>query len=137
MAVNMTIDPDTVRLFAEKARAINAMIGADSYEDGGEAETDFDPDTLADRHSHDGLQEEESEDLTREELIELIDDLNVDEAAEVVAIAWIGRGDLDASDWEGSVAEAKSRAVGPTSAYLLGMPLLSDYLEEGLESLGM
>jgi len=137
MAVNLTIDPATIRIFAEKARAINAMAGADTYQDGGEKETEFDMDTLSERHGHDGLQEEESEDLTREELIELIDDLNVDEAAEVVAIAWIGRGDLEVADWLANVAEAKSRAVGPTSKYLIGMPMLADYLEEGLQSLGL
>lgn len=81
------------------------------------------------------MAEEESEDLSDEELRELIDDLNVDEAAELVAIAWIGRGDFDGEDFAQAVQEARERAMGSTSGYLLGMPMLADYLEAGLDAL--
>ena len=136
MAVDLNIDPDTVRNYILKARAISADLSAE-YDDGYEHETELDPTTLTDRHAHEGLQEEESQDLTTEELSELIDDLNIDEAAELVAIAWIGRGDFDASDWNDAVSQAKERAVGPTSRYLLGMPQLGDFLEGGLNALDL
>ncbi|MGO4835197.1 DUF3775 domain-containing protein, partial [Rhizobiaceae sp. 2RAB30] len=85
---------------------------------------------------HDGLAEEEEENLTEEELRELIDDLNIDEAAELVALAWVGRGDYDAAEWADAVAEARQRGNKRTSSYLLGLPMLADYLEEGLEAIG-
>ena len=136
MAVEMTIDPDTVRMFAQKARMIAAAVG-DGFESGHEHDVEFDTESLSDSHGHEGLQEEESDDLTRNELKELIEDLNVDEAAELVAIAWIGRGDHDARDWSNVVDMARARAVGSTARYVLDMSLLPDYLEEGLEAIGM
>lgn len=130
----LTIGPDTVRMLVLKAKAISAALN-DDYEDGHDHEVEYDGD-LHDTHHHDGLQEEEAEDLTARELKELIDDLNVDEAAELVALAWIGRGDFDASEWSEALGEARQRRRGATSNYLMGMPMLGDYLEEGLEALG-
>src|ERR1700735_510899 len=46
----------------------------------------------------------------RRELIELIKDLDVDEAAALVALAWIGRGDMQPEEWKIAVAQAKERA---------------------------
>ena len=57
------------------------------------------------------------------ELIEFIKDLDVDEAAAVVALAWIGRDDFQPEEWKIAVAEAKERAEGPTWKYLLEMEL--------------
>ncbi len=136
MAVDLSIDPDTVRNYILKARAISADLSSD-YDDGHEHDTELDPATLTNRHSHEGLQEEESEDLTSTELSEMIDDLNIDEATELVAIVWIGRGDFDAGDWDDAVRQARERAVGPASRYLLGMPQLGDFLEAGLNALDL
>jgi len=72
----------------------------------------------------------------RHELVEFIRDLDVDEAAALVALAWIGRGDFEAEEWRAAVAEANARAEGPTWKYLLGMALLPDYLEEALSAFG-
>lgn len=130
----LTIGPDTVRLFILKAKAIGAGMN-DDYTDGSEHEVELDSDTR-DSHNHDGLAEEEEEDLTEEELRELIDDLNVDEAAELVALVWVGRGDYDSAEWADAVSEARQRGNRRTSSYLLGLPMLADYLEEGLEAIG-
>lgn len=130
---SLTIGPDTVRLFILKARAINAGLNQD-YDDGHEHEIDSDG-LGGETHHHDGLAEEEADDLTREELRMLIDDLNVDEATELVALAWIGRGDFTAEEWNEALAEARGREA-QTSAYLLGMPLLGEYLADGLQALG-
>jgi hypothetical protein len=73
---------------------------------------------------------------TKLELVEFIKDLDVDEQAALVALAWIGRGDFDATEWKVAVAQANERAVGPTWRYLLGMALLPDYLEDALSAFG-
>lgn len=131
----LTIDPETVRLFVLKAKAISAALNHD-YEAGGEREIELD-DSARDSHHHDGLAEEEEEDLTERELRALINDLNVDEAAELIALSWIGRGDFEAGEWAEAVAEARERGQGRRAAsYLLGMPMLGDWLEEGLEAIG-
>lgn len=131
----LTIDPETVRLFVLKARAISAALNHD-YEAGSEREVELDGQTR-DSHHHDGLAEEKEEDLTERELRALINDLNVDEAAELIALCWLGRGDFEAGEWTEAVAEARERGHGRRAAsYLLGMPMLGDWLEDGLEALG-
>jgi hypothetical protein len=72
----------------------------------------------------------------REELVQYLDDLDADEAAALVALLWIGRGDFEAKDWEDAVAQARERGSTPTSNYLLGEPLLPDYLEDALAAFG-
>ena len=132
---DLTIDVDTVRLLIQKIRALNAELDSD-YEDGHEHDIEYDPVTHSDRHAHDGLAEEESDDYSDQELRELIGDFNSDEAADLVALTWIGRGDFTGDDWQAARREAKERAEGPTERYLLGMPLLGDYLEMGLAAIG-
>lgn len=75
-------------------------------------------------------------DPVAQEIKDTIDALNVDQQAELVALAWIGRGDFTADDLDEAVRLALERHTGPTSEYLLGTPLLGDYLEEGLTQLG-
>ena len=72
----------------------------------------------------------------RRELVEFIKNLDVDEQAALVALAWIGRGDFEATEWKDAVAQANERAFGPTWRYLLGMALLPDYLEDALSAFG-
>lgn len=131
---DLTIDPDTVRMFIIKAKALSAAVN-DDYADGSEHEIELDGQSR-NSHLHDGLAEEAEENLTEEELRELINDLNVDEAAELIALMWIGRGDYEASEWTEAVDEARRRSNKRISKYLLGMPLLADWLEEGLEAIG-
>ena len=69
----------------------------------------------------------------------MIDSLNEEEAAELVAMAWIGRGDYDVREFAQAKNDARDRAASSgtsTSHYLLGLPLLADYLDEGLNALG-
>jgi hypothetical protein len=66
-----------------------------------------------------------------------IESLSEDEQAALVALAWIGRGDFDASEWDEACATARERATGPTSRYLMQMPMVGDYLEDGAAALGV
>jgi Protein of unknown function (DUF3775) len=75
---------------------------------------------------------DDAEDATEIELRSIIDDLNVDEQARLVALSWVGRGDFSREEWADAVRLAHERHTGSTSRYLLGMPLLPDYLDEGL-----
>ncbi len=58
--------------------------------------------------------------------------LNEDEQVDLVALAWLGRGDGTIDDWDELRAEAARVHNERTAAYLLGMPLLADYLDEAL-----
>ena len=65
-----------------------------------------------------------------------IESLNADEQASLVAVMWIGRDTFTVDDLEEAIQTAKDEADTPTADYLLGIPLLSDYLEDGLNALG-
>ncbi|MBY6203027.1 DUF3775 domain-containing protein [Maritalea mobilis] len=71
------------------------------------------------------------------ELRAFIERLNEDEAAELVALFWIGRGSFDADDWAEAVETAQAEATVPTADYLLGSPHFSDHLEAGCEAMGI
>lgn len=70
-------------------------------------------------------------------LRDYISGLNEDEQVSLVAIMWIGRDSFDADDVAEAVATARAERSAPTEDYLSGMPELPDYLESGLEALGV
>ena len=74
----------------------------------------------------------EKDDSVRKELKEFIDSMDEDEQCELVALCWVGRGDFSPEEWKIAVAEARSRREASTADYLIGIPLVSDFLEEGL-----
>ena len=72
------------------------------------------------------------EDPVREELLSAIRSLNEDERLRLVALAWLGRGTYSKEEWREAIATARSEHSRRTAEYLLGLPLLGDYLEDGL-----
>jgi hypothetical protein len=93
-------------------------------------------DTPSDDADAESILESRASDATEDELRSYISDLNEDEQASLVAIMWIGRETFTADDLEEAIETARSEASSPTADYLLGVPLLSDYLQAGLEELG-
>lgn len=84
--------------------------------------------------------EDHGDDPVRQELSEFISALSVDEQTDLVALAWLGRDDNTAEDWPGlreEAAGAHRPRANHTANYLIGMPLASEYLEEGLSILGL
>lgn len=120
----LNIPMETLGWIITRARAFDVK-EADSYD--GQADEDDAGDVLQDR----------GDDPAEAELTSWIDDLTDTQAAELVALMWLGRGDGGAEDFAALVEQARSRRIGKTSKYLLGEPMLADYLEEGLEALGI
>jgi hypothetical protein len=83
-----------------------------------------------------GVLEDREDDPTLQELTNWINDLNDTQRAELVALFWLGRDEGDPEDFAGLVEEARSLLGKDTARYLLGSPLLADYLEDALERLG-
>jgi hypothetical protein len=67
-----------------------------------------------------------------EEVQALLDDLADDQLAETLALAWIGRGTYDVSEWDDAFAEASDLGTDERMDELLDMPLLASHLESGL-----
>lgn len=80
--------------------------------------------------------EDHRDDPVTHELRSFIQDLNEDEQIDLVALTWLGRGDGGLEEWQELRAEADRAHNNRTASYLLGMPLLPDYLEEGLSQFG-
>jgi len=79
---------------------------------------------------------EEAFATVRAELKSFIDAMDQDEQCELVALTWVGRGDFTAKEWSAAVAQARERRTGSTANYLIGIPLLSSLLEDGLAEFG-
>ena len=82
------------------------------------------------------LDAKDADDPTFQELKEAIVDLNEDEVLDLIAIAWIGRGDFYRSDFESARDLATERHRPNSAPYPVGIPNLGDCLEEGLAELG-
>ncbi|MBA9036682.1 DUF3775 domain-containing protein [Rhizobium leguminosarum] len=129
-AVNQTwmpsISPETVRYLILKAKEFDVK----------DVVTEPDPGSNPSDDNMIEVLEDHDDDPVEIELRSAIWALNEDEQIDLVALAWLGRGDGNVGDWD----ELRSRAADAhnrrTAAYLLGMPLLPDYLEEALDQFG-
>lgn len=122
---NLSISPEKVFFVISKARQSDIKA----------TESDLASDLVDDDAvygSRDG-----SKRTDRSELSGFIRDLNVDEQIELVALMWLGRGDGDLDNWKDLRAEASSAHNNRTAAYLVGTPMLADYLEEAMSLFGM
>lgn len=123
----LEISPRKVAHVIVKARELDAKVGSWRDDDGGRhTAADDDMDVLEDSRL----------DATRSEAADFIANLNEDEQTHLVALAWVGRGSFSADEFEEAVEIARSERTNKTEDYLLGMPLLADYLEQGLDELG-
>jgi Protein of unknown function (DUF3775) len=122
----LTISPEKVCFIIMKAREFDAK----------EEVTEPDPGSNPSDDQDAAILEDHEDDPVVEELTSLINSLSEDEQIDLVALAWLGREDYAASDWPVVRQEAERAHNQRTADYLLGMPLLSDFLEEGLSMLG-
>ena len=122
----LTISPEKVCFIIVKAREFDAK----------DALTEPDPGSNPADDMEAAVLEEHEDDPVVEEISSLIDSLSEDEQVDLVALTWLGRDDYSTADWPTVRAEAARARNERTASYLLGMPLVSDFLEEGLSMLG-
>jgi hypothetical protein len=125
--VELNINLEKICFIILKAREFDAELDLD------EADPDPDP---ADDAVRDTL-EDLPKDPTVDELSAAIDGLNDDEVIDLIALAWIGRGDFGGKEWREARQLATERHRRHSAAYLMGMPALGDYLEDGLRELSL
>lgn len=122
----LQIAPEKVAHVIVRAREFDVKVSA--WED--------DPRSNSNDNDSDSILEDLGEDPIAAELVSFIDGLNIDEQVSLVALMWIGRGTFEPDELQTAIETAESERVNKTSTYLLGVPLLADYLEEGLDKLG-
>jgi hypothetical protein len=123
----LAISPEKVCFVIIKAREFDAK------ESGSDRETGSNP---SDDRSM-SILENATDDPVVEELTAFIDALSEDEQIDLVALAWLGRDSSSPGDWTETRREAARAHNTRTAAYLLGMPLLADFIEEGLSLMGL
>ena len=125
----MDIALDKVCEIILRARAIDVKEGNTDPDSGSNPIDDATLDTLVTY----------PDDATEEELREVIMGLNEDERHDLIALVYIGRGDLEPEERVEAVRLAREREdrMSITAAdWLLGIPNLGDLLDEGLAALG-
>ena len=123
--MQLTVNPEAVSFIIEKAREFDAKVAPDDPESGSNPADDKFIDVL----------EDFPDDPTLEELKGAIDQLNQEESRDLVAIMWTGRGDYDKESWDEAKRQAETIPPRDRSRYLIGTPMLADYLEQGLDEL--
>jgi len=117
---NLSISPEKVFFIIAKARQSDSKATeSDSASD-----------------SSDDVLEDNSKDTDRSELSGFIRGLNLDEQIDLVALMWLGRGDGDLDNWRDLRSEAERAHNNRTASYLIGTPMLANYLEEALSQFG-
>ena len=119
---------ETICRLILRAKELEAQVPAEDPDD--------DPDDIDDLDDEGGetlsVLEDELNDGVEEEVQALLDDLAEDQLAEIVALAWVGRGTYDASEWDEAFEEANTLDNDEKIDELMDMPLLPGHLEAGL-----
>lgn len=110
----------------EKAREFDAMTDASGDEPGSNESDDGEVAIL----------EDTADNPTRQELEAALEALDETQRVELLALMWLGRGDYARSEWREALAQAREIHDEHEIDYLIGTPLLADYLEEAITALG-
>ncbi len=122
----LTIAVDSAFAIVEKARQYDAKVAQTDPDSGSNPTDDASIDAL----------EFGPGDDTRRELIGAVDDLNDDEQVDLVALVLLGRGDFTLNEWQAARTEAGEIDRAHIGEFIASIPLVSDYLEEGLSQVG-
>lgn len=122
----LTITPNAAFSIVLKAREFDVKVpqtdpdsGSNPSDDGSVDALEFGPD-----------------DQTPHELVSVISDLNDDEQLDLIALIWLGRGDFVLAEWQAARDAARDIGRERTPRYVIGIPLVGEYLEEGLALFG-
>jgi len=119
---------ETICRLILRAKELEAQVPA--------ADADDDPADVDDLDDEGGealsVLDDDLNDGVEEEVRALLDDLAEDQLAEVVGLAWVGRGTYDSTEWDDAFEEANSLDNEEKIDELLDMPLLAGHLEAGL-----
>lgn len=118
----LSIHPDTVCFIIAKAREFQAKEQVVIPDTPSSPSDDWALQVLADH----------IDDLCLLEVKTSVNDLDLEQQAELVALMWLGRGDYELDEWDTAIEDALDAQSDNTAEYLMAHPYVADYLEEGL-----
>jgi|SRR6516164_2373724 len=122
----LTIPLENLAFIIIKAREFDAEVPPVDEDSGSNPSDDAEWDVL----------QASADNATYQELVDAINGLGNPARIELLALTWLGRGDYAKEEWRDAVEEARRIHDEKETQYLIGTPLLADYLEEGLSQLG-
>jgi uncharacterized protein DUF3775 len=123
----LTISPEKVGFLIEKAREFDVKEGDSDPDSGSNGADDEMIDVLED-NGHDPVVRE---------ITGFINALTVDEKLDLIALMRLGRGDGSIDEWKDLRRDGVEESAGGTAEYLLGEPMLGDFLADGLDEFGL
>jgi hypothetical protein len=123
----LLISAEKVGFLIEKAREFDVKEGDSDPDSGSNGADDGMTDVLEDNGG----------DPVVREITGFINALTEDEQVDLVALMRLGRGDGSIEEWNDLRREAIDGRNGRTAGYLLGEPMLGDFLAEGLGEFGI
>jgi hypothetical protein len=121
--MELSVSRETVCRLIVRARELEAQVPSIETDD------EEDPTDSDDEFS---VMDDEANEAIEEEIMAALDDLADDQVAEVLALALVGRGTYDASEWEDALEAANDPDADDPVDQLLEMPMLAAYLDAGL-----
>lgn len=118
----LDVNPDNVCRLVELAREFHAKESVVLPDDASHSLDELPLDVL---ENHEG-------DLVLEEFRAIVADLEPSQQQEIVALLWLGREDGTFEEWDSLLETARDEWTPNTADYLIGHPMLADFLAEGL-----
>ena len=119
--MELSIAIETVCRIILRAREYEALIPDSDPDEGSDPVDDGARDAI----------EDDGDNPAEEELRAIVEDLADDEQAEVIALAMVGRGTFDASEWADAL-DAAAEEIFDAADWMLAEPTFSSDLEAGL-----
>jgi hypothetical protein len=122
----LRINSDKVCDFIEAARELSGKV----------PETSGDGTTSGDDSPYHLSLEQVKDDPTRQQMVEFVAGLNVEEQVDLLALIYLGRGDYSLEEWDDVLDAARDRIDSKDADFMIGDRALPGYLEDGLEAFG-
>ena len=119
----LELNRDTVQFLIDKAHEFHVKEAVTIPEEPLSPSDDWARQVLADH----------ADDPSFQEIKSTVEDLEPDQQVQLVALMWVGRGDYSIEEWDDALERAQDAWNTRTAEYLIGTPLVADYLAEGVE----
>jgi hypothetical protein len=121
--MELSVPLETICRLIVRARELEAQVPTIQTDE------DEDPEDSDDEFA---VIEDEANEAVEAEVMAVLEDLADDQLADVLALAWVGRGTYDSTEWEEALEAANDPDSEDMIEQIMELPMLSAYLDAGL-----